>query len=146
MIIGDIFGNSMHMRHKREPRRWDKVGDEGKYKFEEKTQIMFKKDTPATPVFKKEALIHDKEQGCYLFELDVPGFNADSLSIYVGNRNLMEISGKVGRRVVNTTIVVPTEVDVDSIMATVINGVLTITAHAREEERVKTRKIRIQSG
>jgi HSP20 family molecular chaperone IbpA len=78
----------------------------------------------------------------YRIELPVAGFRPDQIEVTIEDR-VLTIVGKSEKRNFTRTLVIPEEIDADSIGATVENGLLSLDLHVHP--KAQPRKITIQS-
>jgi HSP20 family protein len=73
--------------------------------------------------------------GNYVREIDVPGFDGESLSVEVVRKKdaVLSVSGKSGSREINRSFTVPDYIDPEAITAKVEKGVLTLTLPRKKE-------------
>jgi len=78
----------------------------------------------------------NKGEGGYTVELPVPGFKPEEIEVTVEDR-VLTIVGKAAKRQFTRTLVLPEEIDVDNVGATVEHGMLTLDLriHAKAQPR-----------
>ncbi len=86
--------------------------------------------------------IHRSENG-YRVELPVPGFRPDQIDVTVEDR-VLTIVGKHEKRNFTRTVVIPEEIDAETIGATVEHGLLTLDLQVHP--KAQPRKIAVSGG
>jgi len=82
-----------------------------------------------------------KTENGYAVELPVPGFAPDQIEVTIEDR-VLTISGKSAKRNFTRSIVIPDEIDTDSIEAKVEHGLLTLGLHIHP--KAQPRKIDVR--
>lgn len=72
----------------------------------------------------------------YEVEVPVPGYRSDQLDVTL-NDEVLNITGKNERRTFTRSLMIPEDVDVDSINAEVTNGILRLTLQRHPEAQPK---------
>lgn len=113
---------------------------------------------PSRPTVFPPLNMWEDEDHLYV-EAELPGFELDDLEIYVTGESQLSISGERKQVEHNAgawhrqerafgkfrrTFELPSEVNIDSVSATLTNGVLTLTLPKREE--VKPRRIEVKAN
>ena len=97
--------------------------------------------------FQKPSMNLSKREGKYVYEFEVPGFNKEDISLELKESNYLVIQGDTteertdeeqlikerSSRSFRRTVLLPKDVDVDTITARVENGVLEISVNQSEE-------------
>jgi HSP20 family molecular chaperone IbpA len=84
-----------------------------------------------------------KTETGYGVELPVPGFGPDQIEVTVEDR-VLTIVGKSERRNITRTLLLPEEIDVDTIEAKVEHGLLSLGLHVHP--KAQPRKINVTFG
>jgi len=102
----------------------------------------------ATPLFTDiERVFHEEnnyffeEDGDYVFEVEMPGFDKKDVSIKIDNTGHLNLQGKTKRRdkevKFGKTYRVPEKADASSVEAKLDKGILTITLKRKEKHKPK---------
>lgn len=101
--------------------------------------------------FQKPSMNLSKREGKYVYEFEVPGFNKEDISLELRESNYLVIQGDTteertdeeqlikerSSRSFRRTVLLPKDVDVDTITARVENGVLEVSINQSEESAGK---------
>lgn len=88
-----------------------------------------------------------KEDDKYVLELDLPGFKKDEVSISVENKNAsnyLHVKGENKRRSYQKKFSISEKLDLQTVKASLVDGVLKIAIKLREEEEESRKKILIE--
>ena len=102
----------------------------------------------ATPLFTDiERAFHEEnsyffeEDGDYVFEVEMPGFDKKDVSIKIDNTGHLNLQGKTNRRgkevKFGKTYKIPEKADTSSVEAKLDKGILTITLKRKEKHKPK---------
>lgn len=76
----------------------------------------------------------NKDQGTYTLDVELPGYDKADVSLSLYNSSI-NVDAKNAKRKTKFQIGLPIDSDHDSLQATLVNGIITLTIHKKSKEK-----------